>query len=390
VTWGGGATLIFAQRITSNGIIKWSPSTNGYNLSVSGESRAPVITSDERGGAHIFWYNVPGPYNIWKTHIDSSGNFPPKEALYLTANNYPLIRAVSDGTGGAVISWATNGGGATGSDIYAQRINLAGDEQWNATGNIICNYNGVQTSHNLTRTSDGNYIIVWTDGRRVNVNNDVYCQKLSSSGNSLWTLNGVLVTNYPTYYPEPNLINDNSGGAYIFVNNNQSFFSVARIKSDSTFAWTPNLRTLSSGINFPSYHRFQPAKNGDGAVVVWETFNSIGGNGSGIFGASINVNGTLNIEQVSTEIPSGFSLMQNYPNPFNPNTVIGFRIRSSSFTSLKIFDITGKEVSALVNENLQPGSYEVDFNGSNIAGGVYFYILITEDFSETKKMILIK
>ncbi|MBK9331167.1 MAG: hypothetical protein IPM96_01920 [Ignavibacteria bacterium] len=87
----------------------------------------------------------------------------------------------------------------------------------------ICNYNGVQTSHNLTRTSDGNYIIVWTDGRRVNVNNDVYCQKLSSSGNSLWTLNGVLVTNYPTYYPEPNLINDNSGGAYIFVNNNQSF-----------------------------------------------------------------------------------------------------------------------------------------------------------------------
>ncbi|MBK9331168.1 MAG: hypothetical protein IPM96_01925 [Ignavibacteria bacterium] len=136
VTWGGGATLIFAQRITSNGIIKWSPSTNGYNLSVSGESRAPVITSDERGGVHIFWYNVPGPYNIWKTHIDSSGNFPPKEALYLTANNYPLIRAVSDGTGGAVISWATNGGGATGSDIYAQRINLAGDEQWNATGNI--------------------------------------------------------------------------------------------------------------------------------------------------------------------------------------------------------------------------------------------------------------
>ncbi|MBK9331166.1 MAG: T9SS type A sorting domain-containing protein [Ignavibacteria bacterium] len=82
--------------------------------------------------------------------------------------------------------------------------------------------------------------------------------------------------------------------------------------------------------------------------------------------------------------------MQNYPNPFNPNTVIGFRIRSSSFTSLKIFDITGKEVSALINENLQPGSYEVDFNGSNIAGGVYFYRLITEDFSETKKMILIK
>ncbi|MBK8982652.1 MAG: T9SS type A sorting domain-containing protein [Ignavibacteria bacterium] len=390
VTWGGGTTVIFAQRITSNGIIKWSPSTNGYNLSVSGESRAPVITSDERGGAHIFWYNVPGPYNIWKTHIDSSGNFPPKEALYLTQNNYPLIRAVSDGTGGAVISWATNGGGATASDIFAQRINFAGDEQWNATGNIVCNFNGAQTSHNLIRTSDGDYIIVWTDGRRINVNNDVYCQKLNASGNSLWTSNGVLVTNYPAYYPEPNLINDNSGGAYIFVYNSQSFFSVARIKSDSTFAWTPNLKTIASGNFYPSYHRFQPAKNGDGVAVVWQTFNNIGGIGLGIFGANINVNGTLNIEQVSTEIPSGFSLIQNYPNPFNPNTVIGFSIRTSSFTSLEIFDITGKEVSTLVNENLQPGTYEVDFNGSNITGGVYFYRLTTEDFSETKKMILIK
>src|SRR4030095_8897534 len=127
-----GTTFVFAQRVSSNGVVKWSPSTNGLNLSVDGESRGPVITSDERGGAHIFWYNVPGPYNIWKTHIDSSGNFSPKTALYLTPNNYPLIRAVSDGIGGAVIAWATNGGGTSQSDIYTQRINLSGAVQWNA------------------------------------------------------------------------------------------------------------------------------------------------------------------------------------------------------------------------------------------------------------------
>jgi len=390
VTWGGGTTLVFAQRVSSNGTIKWSPSTNGFNLSVSGESRSPVITSDERGGAHIFWYNVPGPYNIWKTHIDSSGNFPPKEALYLTPNNYPLIRAVSDGEGGAVIAWATNGGGASQSDVFAQRINLAGDEQWNPTGNVVCNYDGIQTSLNLTKTSDGNYIIVWADGRRVFINNDVYCQKLNAAGNPLWTPNGVLVTNYNSSYPEPNVISDNSGGAYIFVLNSQTDFSAARIRSDSTFAWTPNLRTLASFTYRPSYHRFVPVKNGEGASVVWQTFNGIGTSGAGIYGAKININGTINIKQVSSEMPSDYLLKQNYPNPFNPVTNLEFGISELGFVSLKVYDIQGREVETLVNENLQPGIYKVDFNGSNITSGIYFYRLATDNYIETKKMILTK
>ncbi|MBK8550013.1 MAG: T9SS type A sorting domain-containing protein [Ignavibacteria bacterium] len=390
VTWGGGTTLVFAQRVSSNGTVKWSPASNGLNLSESGECRAPVITSDERGGAHIFYYNVPGPYNVWKSHVDSSGNFLPKTALYLTPNNYPLIRAVSDGVGGAVIAWATNGGGATQSDIYAQRINLAGAVQWNATGNVVCNENGAQTSLNLSRTSDGNYIIVWTDGRRVFINNDVYCQKLNAAGNTQWTSNGVLVTNYSTYYPEPNLISDNSGGAYIFVYNSQTNFSVARIKSDSTFSWTPNLRTLASSIYNPSYHRFQLAKNGDGAIAVWQTFNGVGANGLGIYGAKINGNGTINIKQVSTEIPESFSLKQNYPNPFNPVTNLEFGISDLGFVSLKVYNILGNEVETLVNKNLAAGSYSVEWEATKYPSGVYFYKLETENFTEVKRMMLVK
>ena len=390
VTWGGGTTLVFAQRVASNGAVKWSPANNGLNLSESGECRAPVVTSDERGGAHIFYYNVPGPYNIWKSHVDSSGNFLPKTALYLTPNNYPLIRAVSDGVGGAVIAWATNGGGATQSDIYTQRINLAGAVQWNTTGNIVCNENGVQTSHNLTRSSDGNYIIAWTDGRRVFMNNDVYCQKINAAGNALWTPNGVLVTDYSSFYPEPNLIGDNSGGAFIFVLNSQTDFSVARIRSDSTFVWTPNLRTLASFTYRPSYHRFVPAKNGEGASVVWQTFNAIGSNGAGIFGAKINANGTINIKQISTEIPEGYSLKQNFPNPFNPKTIINFQLSMTDFVSLKIYNILGNAVESLVNENLSAGSYSVQWDASQYSSGTYLCKLETEKFSDVKRMILMK
>ena len=398
VTWGGGTTLVFAQRVASNGVVKWSPATNGYNLSVSGESRAPVITSDERGGAHIFWYNVPGPYNIWKSHIDSSGNFPPKEALYLTSNNYPLIRAVSDGAGGAVISWATNGFGASQSDIFAQRINLAGDEQWIDTGNTICNQSGIQTSHNLVRTSDGNYIFVWSDGRRINVNNDVYCQKLNSAGNAQWSPNGVLVTNYSTYYPEPNLISDNSGGAYIFTYNNQTLFSVARINSDSTFAWSPNLKTLASNSFNPSYHRFVTAKSGNDAIVIWQTSLNVGVNGVGIYGSKVNANGTISIKQLSSEIPKSFELKQNYPNPFNPVTKLGFGISDLGFVSLKVYNILGNEIETLVNKNLSPGSYLVEWDASNFPSGVYFYKLVvsssnlleTENFTDVKRMMLVK
>ena len=97
-----------------------------------------------------------------------------------------------------------------------------------------------------------------------------------------------------------------------------------------------------------------------------------------------------NINQISTEIPDSYSLSQNYPNPFNPTTTIGFCIKESRFTSLKIYDLLGKEVETLVNEQLKPGEYEVLFDGGNLSSGVYFYNLTSQNFSETRKMILLK
>lgn len=112
-------------------------------------------------------------------------------------------------------------------------------------------------------------------------------------------------------------------------------------------------------------------------------------------------NGGFNVGiiPVNNNIPELFSLYQNYPNPFNPVTKIKFDV-SSSVTSprisegdlvlLKVFDITGREVSTLVNEKLQPGSYEVTFDGSVLNSGVYFYQLISGNFIQTRKLILLK
>ncbi len=98
----------------------------------------------------------------------------------------------------------------------------------------------------------------------------------------------------------------------------------------------------------------------------------------------------IGIQPISTEIPGEFSLFQNYPNPFNPVTRIKYSIPESSQAKLVIYDMNGKEVYTLVNEWHNTGIYEYEFNASNLASGVYFYQLITNNFTETKKMVLIK
>ena len=106
--------------------------------------------------------------------------------------------------------------------------------------------------------------------------------------------------------------------------------------------------------------------------------------------------GVTYTKEIAQIIPQNFTLYQNYPNPFNPTTKIKFDVAPLSrgagcvLTSLKIYDITGCEIQTLVNEKLTPGTYEVTFDGSNFASGVYFYQIKSNDFIQTKKMLLIK
>ncbi len=114
--------------------------------------------------------------------------------------------------------------------------------------------------------------------------------------------------------------------------------------------------------------------SGDGPTDVWY-------NGSDIL---------TGWQKISVEIPSDFILSQNYPNPFNPITKISFDLPKDEYVTLKVYDMTGKEVGSLINGNLNAGKYKVVFDAKQLTSGIYFYRIMAGNFSDVKKMILIK
>jgi photosystem II stability/assembly factor-like uncharacterized protein len=126
-------------------------------------------------------------------------------------------------------------------------------------------------------------------------------------------------------------------------------------------------------------------------------------NSSGVYWNIHTTNGgdttfVLGLTQISSEIPEEFRLFQNYPNPFNPMTKLKFQMSKKGFVHLIVYDITGKQIAVLINQELSAGTYETDFSsrssGFNLSSGVYFYRLTVTDgkkiFADTKKMILLK
>jgi len=146
---------------------------------------------------------------------------------------------------------------------------------------------------------------------------------------------------------------------------------------DNGFFITPTGLGLSTGREFEIQE--------DNKIVLT-------GNSNGNF-ATIRVNASSisSIKEFpNLELPEEFILEQNYPNPFNPVTSIQYAISSRQFVTLKVYDILGKDVATFVDEEKPVGTYEVNWNASNLPSGVYFYRLQTGDFVKTRKMILLK
>jgi photosystem II stability/assembly factor-like uncharacterized protein len=101
-------------------------------------------------------------------------------------------------------------------------------------------------------------------------------------------------------------------------------------------------------------------------------------------------NGGTYVKVNSNIIPDKYSLLQNYPNPFNPTTTIKFDILRLGDVKIVVYDIMGREVQTLANEKLQPGTYQATFDGSKLTSGVYFYRLTSDNFTDTKRMLLVK
>lgn len=146
---------------------------------------------------------------------------------------------------------------------------------------------------------------------------------------------------------------------------------------------------LNETKNFPQIIDLDPIWNADSLNIV--VFVQSVASKTVYQSASISYD-ELNVTDVQNEgsVPSEFKLEQNYPNPFNPSTNIKFRMADFGFVSLKIYNVLGREVATLVNEERPAGSYEIEFDASSLSSGIYFYKLNAVEYSETKKMILLR
>jgi hypothetical protein len=132
------------------------------------------------------------------------------------------------------------------------------------------------------------------------------------------------------------------------------------------------------------------AARGNGEIAI--SFEPAGSRNGQVISDIFMKRGILNLVNIEpiSQVAEGYELSQNYPNPFNPTTNFEFKIQNSGFVKLTVYDINGKEISVLLNQQMSAGTYQATFDGSSLASGTYFYKIETEKFSETKKMLMIK
>ena len=169
-------------------------------------------------------------------------------------------------------------------------------------------------------------------------------------------------------------------------------FAIAKIDIDGNFIYGKVIDTPQGSEDYCYSIKYT---NDDGYILVGTTDFASSGfkdenilavkTDSGFYSSSI-----VNVINNQIRLPKKFKLHQNYPNPFNPVTQLEFGIPKLGFVSLKVYDILGKEVMTLVNETKPAGIYKIEFNGSNLSSGVYFYRLESAEFVDIKRMILVK
>ncbi len=179
----------------------------------------------------------------------------------------------------------------------------------------------------------------------------------------------------------------NAGGLYsiYFINTNTGWAVGDYYAATNTSTYY----TTNGGTNWVNTNGITTGGRLNRVKINNSPVGYIGGQNQTMY-RTTNAGGLTDLEVISERVPSEYLLKQNYPNPFNPSTTIRYELPKNSFVSLKIFNILGEEIISLVNENQSTGIYTVNWNAANFPGGIYFYTMRTENFSETKKMLMIK
>jgi photosystem II stability/assembly factor-like uncharacterized protein len=245
------------------------------------------------------------------------------------------------------------------------------------------------SSYIFARTSNGIYRSSNNGDNWISVNN----------GLANLTINTVITYNNNVY------VGTDGNGIFISTNNGGSWnqYGLANKEINSIFFYGNNMIansndgiyiTTNNGNSWIIKNQGYIHNSYPRSLLITNNYIYAGTDGYSIWRRPLS--DIIGIQNISTEIPSSYSLSQNYPNPFNPTTIIKYQITKNNLVTLKIFDIMGREVETLVKEKQSPGTYEVNWNArhggssTQLPSGVYFYKINAGDFSETKKMILMK
>ena len=353
--------------------------------SAPGSSESPAVAAS---GANVYavWMDLRNyKWDIfYKKSQDNGLNWGAETKLSLGAG-WSMAPTIAAAGSAVSVAWVDNRDGNK--EIYYLR-STNGGVSW-STETRMTNNAAVSTSPSITAVAS--YVhLVWIDER--DGNKEVYYQR-SLNGGSSWAT-AVRLTNNSADAWTPRV---SSSGALVHIvwddtryNNEEIFY---KLSTNYGQTWGTDTR-----LTFYSDVSANPSVTTIGAFlhIVW--CDKRDGNFE-IYYKQNPTGNAIGIKNISTEIPKEFSLSQNYPNPFNPSTKIRFSLpsvgqRHAFDVHLIIYDILGREVATLVNEQLQPGTYEVEFSanggGSGLTSGVYFYKLSTDSYNESKRMVLLK
>lgn len=334
--------------------------------------------------------------------------------VYSLASNGNLIAAGTYGNGVFISSdngntWTFSGGSISVPYIYA--LAFVGNNLIAGTGGGGF-FRSSNNGSSWTNAGGTTHIVnsIYVTPNYSFIGQGPYAYKSTDNGNTWTTLIGSSSTTVKGFAETPK----GSGGTNIFVgaldgvylstdngstwkktNSGLSYTNVNAIVAtgQNLFVATEGggvFRSADNGNTWTAINTGLPANTNGRSLILSNNILYLGTSDGVVWKRNLSDFGITTVESLKEEIPSAFELSQNYPNPFNPTTKIQFSIPASQRVSLKIFDITGREVASLVDEFLSAGNYSYDFDGSKLSSGIYFYRLISGNFSEIKKMALIK